>query len=339
MLHNIMKNHRTAVIFCAIVAFALLVGLIGFSVVSAHIQEQRRIQCELETEALLIERSELNDQYTHMEHTVRGEIGIVPNSNITLVFLGIEREIYTEVFPSVNEITSLVSGTVCLGKDNMPGEEGCLSLSELQELTEAGWSYAILFEGNGAEQLSDFISSMRISLAELGLEMPDTVICRAGSYSPSLDDTLIDEGIKHVVHNAEEQTARIDKTVDGELFHPGAVGWRAEEMQRYFMAELMQYGGCACFTLELDALGADIRLDMNNEALAASFGRMIEAIGGWAEDGLVTARDVAFGLENRRLYLGTYEQVEEVVSERRREIQTRLDEIERELEEIYKRYR
>ncbi len=346
MLHNITNKHKVFLIISVILIIALLVGLTSCSSFGGTLDDERRRQYEIEITPLLMERSKLNQQYSHMEQTVKEEMNEeleaklqhIPNSNITLVFLGAEKELYTEAYFKIAELSELVKGTLCLTADSFPGNDGCINLDELHTMVDNGWSYAILFEGQGADDFSSFVATMREKLSALDLSMPETIVCRQGSYSPSLDDAIISEGFKHVVHNAEEQTALIDKTVEGELFHPGAVAWRAADMQRYFMSELMTYGGCACFTLEFDADSAEIMLDFDDDYIADKFESMIVAIDGWVKDEYVTARDVGYGLENRKMYLDIFSIVVRIVDERRAVIQTRIDEIERELDEIYKRY-
>ena len=324
---------------CILLVFCAVVGVIAYSSFLIAKEMERKEAYESEIEELIIQRADLNQQYTHAEDTVKERYEDIPNSNITLLFLGIESEIYTEVYPFIAEKSSVVKGTLCLTAQAMPGDEGCITLLQLDEMLNNGWSLALLFDGSGQEELGAFLSQVRQRLASLDMETPDTLAFKPGSYSPSLDDFIIQEGFRHAIHNAEEQTPRIDKTVDGELFHPGAVGWRADKMQRNFMAELMQFGGCACFSIDLSGDKAESNLDMQNDSLVASFSSMIEAIDGWVEDGYCTAKDVGFGLNSRKVYLGIFEIIDRETAELRQELQKQLDEIEIQLAAIYEKYR
>ena len=332
-------HRQIIVVISLILAACCLLGVIVYGAVLLVEANERRIAYEREIEPFLIERAELNWKYTHAEDIVRGDNEKIPNSNITLLFLGVEKEIYTQVYPLMDEISKEVKGTLCLTVDAMPGDEGCITLEELDTLIINGWSLALLFEGSGEEELRAFLSAIRQRLAELEIEVPATLACKKGSYSPSLDSLIIEEGFAHVIHNAEEQTACIDKTVDGELFHPGAVGWRAERMQRFFMDELMTFGGCASFTIDLNSDRLDDKLDMSNNALVTSFTSMIEAIDGWVQDDLCTAKDVGFGLNLRKMYLEYYALVGEEVKELRAQIEVQLKELEREIALVQKKYR
>ena len=327
------------VIISIILVCCCLIGVITYGVVLLVEENERREAYEREIEPFLIERSELNWKYTHAEDIVKEGIEDIPNSNITLLFLGVESEIYTRVYPVITEISSDVKGTLCLTVDAMPGDEGCISLEELDILLINGWSLALLFGGSGEEELQSFLTETRQRLAELEMQIPDTLAFKRGSYSPSLDSLIVAEGFAHVIHNSEEQTPYIDKTVDGELFRPGAVGWRAEGMQRYFMADLMAFGGCACFTIDLNSERAETNLDMNNDALVTSFNSMIMAIDGWIQEGGCTAKDVAFGLNLRKNYMETSKIIGERAREFRAEIQAQLDQIEIEITTIQKKYR
>lgn len=327
------------VIVPIILAICCVVGVIVYGVVLFVDGNERKEAYEREIESFLIERAELNWKYTHAEDIVKEGFEDIPNSNITLLFLGVESEIYTQVYPAIKEISNDVKGTLCLTVEAMPGDEGCMTLEELEELLLDGWSLALLFEGDGEEELSVFLTEARQRLETLEIEAPNTLACKQGSYSPSLDSLIIEEGFAHVIHNAEEQTPLIDKTVDEELFRPGTVGWSADKMQRYFMAELMSFGGCACFTIDLSGERADIKLDMNNNSLVSSFNGMITAIDGWVQEGGCTAKDVGFGLNLRKAYLENSIIIVERVEEFRSEIRAQLDQIELEIAAIQKKYR
>ncbi len=339
-MFNIRITKRNVIIGISIfLVLCALIGVIAYSAVVIIKDAEQKRAYENEIEPLIKQRSQLSQQYTHAEDLIKEKHEDIPNSNITLLFLGVQSEIFTDIYPSIAQKTSVVKGTLCLTADTLPGDEGCITIQQLDDLLSDGWSLALLFEGSGEDELSAFLVDVRQRLATLGIQTPDTLACRPGSYSPKLDDFILQEGFLHVIHNAEEQTPRIDKTVDSELFHPGAVGWRADNMQRFFMAELMQYGGCACFTIDLDGKNADTNLDLSNDSLVTSFNKMIEAIDGWAKEGLCTAQDVAFGLKNRQIYVKTAQIIEAEVKELREQIEKQLDEIEVALAVIYDKYR
>lgn len=99
---------------------------------------------------------------------------------IEVLFSELHENLYYFAYPQM-ERHNLV-GMVVLGKQ-WPGDDGCISKGEFQELINSGWGYALCWDEDN-EWLEDAMEKLR----ELGLELPSALYFPEGEYSDGRRD-------------------------------------------------------------------------------------------------------------------------------------------------------
>ena len=320
-----------------ILVVALTIGL-GAVLVANEIRsteaEEREREFINEITELNIRKAELHNEYSSIRDNI--QLKIPCGANATIIFLEVDSPLYDVVFPITGQSSLLLSGTMCLSPEQLPGDEGKITMKQFEEMLAFGWCTAIYYDGKA--DLSEYLSSMRALLEARGIEMPNTVFFEYLSYSPDYDELLVASGIRHAVHHGEGGVPLIDTSTDNALLRPGVVGWNTPNQQKSFLEDIYDSKGCAAYCVSFKANFTERYLNVNDDEYTEKLSRMMSYIEAHSRNNLVSAKGFEGAWESRIEYEETMSDVEKYIENRRAEIKVELDRIEERLTEIYRKY-
>jgi hypothetical protein len=124
-----------------------------------------------------------------------------------------------------------MKGVLVLSEDNVPGMPGKITIRQFEEMLRDGWSYCILWDG--VSTVWELFQKVQWKMPENALEVPDTVYLKKGTYTTEMDQNLISQGIRAVIHHGETGLPIDIIGVDKSLWHIGAVEWSQENARSW----------------------------------------------------------------------------------------------------------
>lgn len=203
---------RIGLILAALaVAGGILYSSYQVSVRQAYLAEYHAVVEELDVERGLVE-----DAYNRLRED---RIQLRSCGKAALLFEDPKTALYTEVFPLVRSYG--FTGIVAISPTQYPGAEGCITPSEFQALSDAGWETCAWWDGNDPQTSFDALQAI---FRRLGMTMPSVICVEEYAYTPNLDAVLADAGFTAVIHHGETLDL-FDSLEDPLLAHLGAACW------------------------------------------------------------------------------------------------------------------
>ena len=235
-----------------------------------------------------------------------------------------------------------ISGTaMTVQKD----DEGKITKEQLHELISAGWTVAIFWEGIDTDDgidtgaLGEYLTEMRDALATLDLPMADTLIFDKFTYSDVYDAVLSEYGVRFATHYGDGSYQLIDKETEGDVMHPGIVGWNTDGYGNAFLIKVEKEKGVASFAVEFES-GGDLGsyLDLERKDYMDAFERMLDAIEKNADRGDVSCIGFREAYINRAAYVDAWTVMMDVIGDDLATIAARVVDLEKEILEIVEKY-
>jgi len=338
---NKIKPTRDIIIFALILSLIVgVVGVVGYYAIKTHLVDRREQAYRDEINPYILKRANLRDELFEIEEEYMTDVPC--GANATVVFVDMHAELYDLIFKEYYADKDYVFGTVCFSDGELPGLEGKITVHELDEMLAAGWSTSIYWdggEGGGADELRAYLLEMRAIITALGYEVPSSVFFEVFTYSPEYDGLLAELGFTYAVQHGEVGNEIIDTAVDGELFHPGVVGWNAYLQQKNYLRAIYSSKGCGSYSVSLgECLNSDAFLDLEDQDYLDAFGRMLAYLDENAMNEYVTCLGYDAAWKNRREYVAAVNAMDAAIGDRREKIFAEIDEIERIMLEIRKKY-
>ena len=288
-------------------------------------------------------------------------------ATMTPIIIGADEAIYTNIytiFTEVNadlladavsagggsgEITApSISATVCLTADELPGGEGMMSIEQLGELIEAGWTVAVYASSEDARNLGAFLSDMRLRFDELGIEWTDTVCFECGIYGMAYDPneienaydaTLKAHGITTAIDIVNEGLEILSQDTDSDIWRVKADGWSLSDSKGSAVDNyhrLLNHRGAMAFVIEVwhgaNREGPTHFLpDDSDESMKRMFVKFSESVAA----GELVVGHASGGKQHYEDYLENYTLAKEFYRPQREALAARLGEVKQKLYEIY----
>ena len=328
---------------------ALIIVMLSLILSFASCKRKDRAQYDHELSILLHDKQRLKNEREKILLTIENELGKA--ACMSIVFVELDSALYTDAFPIMSardEGDASVVGVMALSEDELPGLEGKITLSEYNELIDSGWGNALYWDGQG--ELSAFIDDMTDTLTPLGIDLPGSLIFADGAYSPDYDELLLDSGILNIVHSGENELSFVEKSKPSGVWHPGCIGWRCVKSSAALKSTKLKEtieleGGYALFKVGFDnSASADetsffpIEGDATDEDRVDKFRSMIANFKASILGGKITVDSIE---DSRAFVTAHFESRERAEAEnelRLQQIEAELDEITRQINQLYKRY-
>ena len=163
-------------------------------------------------EALAAERDGLELDYALQMRDV---------GTIQLLIEEMDESVYTEIYPLMRDRG--IVGVLGINTKEVPGLNNKLTVEQYNRLLKDGWGACLIFEkyqgfAGWYNQISGYLSRHELSV-------PTAIYFPEGTYNSSLDEKLIEKGIRTVILPAENGRSTTVTDMDGDLWFTGAMPW------------------------------------------------------------------------------------------------------------------
>ena len=353
---------RTLITLAVIALFVLvIVGVNYLEKISNKRQNELQQRYEAETADLRSEMSHLQSLLNTIDDRYAKPLGCKSAMSIIAIntksdFVETLYSLLLEKTPSGQLINPCVLG---LSPDNIPGENGNISLERYFELLSLGWGSCYFYDNAwddkiSEEELDGWLLQMAQKLDSLNIPRPKAIFVDH-AYRRELDTVLKKYGIETAIHREGTEYPVIELTAGNDgVWHPGAVGWNSVAVSQVVKNSVVYGGGYAVFTV---GRGLAVKNDENVEVLdkssiietselfvlnieryAETFTKMLENLRAHQMAGELKLMTVDGAREFRLDYLARVDATASDKAQERAALQARMDEIAKELIEIMQKY-
>ncbi|MBR7116678.1 MAG: hypothetical protein IKC87_03120 [Clostridia bacterium] len=344
------KSVRSLIII--IVASVLVVSMITIAAVysvGAALEHERYREMLERVTPLEDERRDLTLYLENMEKKLSEPIP--GGATMTISLLDLNEEMYSLLYPMFldagdfrepdeNTGKRVMTATLCLSPEELPGLEGNMTRDEFDEMISAGFSSAVFVNQSSAGNLFGYLYSFRKTLAQMSIDMPSVAYFSTDLYSPELHDaTLLEFGIDAVIHEENDTENLIGQDLDSDIWRIGAVGWSGAQGSSLnaFNALLIANGGLS-FGVAIHYASRQFATHFVPGDSEMSFRSMLGTFGSSVEAGELHVDGAIEGRENYRNYLELYALAMKDFEPERLKMLARIDEIDAALDAVYKEY-
>ena len=283
---------------------------------------------------LQVEKRELERELDALEENYEQQMKGMPTAEI--VVTDMDEALYDQLYPVMQEAG--LQGIMALSDTEYFGRAGNISVSQFNEMLEAGWGYCLGWDGEG--DFAEWMSGMAERLRDTRLSVPEAVYFAQGSYSSEYDEILRQYDVTVAVHHGEEEKAVIvTDDGQGDIWYPGAIVWNRSGVRNDF-AELISAGGNLTVSVRFaEDGGENTAQDTDREIYVEnSFRNMLEYITQQISEGkllVMTGFEAARACrtEAENSAAGLLQELET----RRQDLEAQIGELESRIDEIYGR--
>lgn len=310
-----------------IVTIVLAIGLFAF-VMMAQKQENKTVarqeEWEEERRPLAVQLEQLEQDLKDLEKMY--EKSKSPSAVTQILFTELNEQVYTQCYPILKEFE--YKGILALSDTQFPGENGCMSIEQFQELTSEGWEICIAWQTGESAKI--WWSKFQSKLATLGVKAGNTAYFPKGTYSAELDGMLQEFGFTiAVIGRTEEETPLQLQTEEG-IWHVGAIGMMTSKPRLWLREAVAQDANLTYL------IGFQQEEELYNEK---SFRSMLKCF----DEYVATDELIVTDMEAAREHfdgrsLGVSAEVEGNYQEQKTTLEKELSEVKKKLEEIDAKY-
>ena len=176
-------------------------------------------------------------------------------ATVQVVFTSLDSQVYTLCYPVLKEYG--FAGVLALSEKNLPGDTGCMTKEQFQELTDAGWTTCILWDSTKA--VDKWYPSLKKKLDKAGIEPSKAMYFPMNTYKNSYDKKLKELGFKIAAHHGEEGNTLIPTKAETDFWRIGSVGLMGNK-PKWRMNEAIALQGNMVFTV-----GFELEEELYNE--------------------------------------------------------------------------
>lgn len=243
--------------------FSVILTLIIAVILAAALINNRSHESKLTYSAAQLENT-LRPLYTKISDLESDRLALDRSFDDRIHGVGTTALLYTDATAAVYDIAYPemskygYRGVVALSDDSFPDADGCMSVSQLSALLDAGWKWCVKFPADSETPESD-VNSLLERADSVGLGTTAIIYFPDGSYSGEYDAWLAESGFQTVMHHGEEGMTVVvtEGTADG-IFYQGTVNWRST-LRRHYLSAVIDSRGSIVFdmTLRTDNINAD----------------------------------------------------------------------------------
>ena len=263
-------------------------------------------------------------------------------SYMSFVFTGLDEMLYTTVYPIMVEGNVDLVGVLAFSPNELPGQEGKITMEQYDTLMLLSWGTAIYWDGS--TDLNEYLSTMQTLLDEKGIPFPKSMVFKSGYYRVSYDEVIAAYGIKNAIHNGEEGLSVRETTEPKEMWHPGVIGWKAGTTANKLKRTIEDEGGYALFEINFNNAkdnSACTFIPLEGEgqnARVESFKTMANLFKTSISNGDIEVLSIDTVRAKVERYYGEMTVEERANEERRKAIDEEIAEIERQITDLYYQY-
>ncbi|MBR4474066.1 MAG: hypothetical protein IKS55_10560 [Oscillospiraceae bacterium] len=168
---------------------------------------------ERERESLIQEKKNLETEYAQQMRDY---------GTLEIMFRKADAQIISDVWPVMR--SRGVVGVVPFSFVEIPGYYNKLKWEDLRTLIADGWGVYLLYEYGGSDPTA-WLNGAQNYFRYNKIDFPTTIYFVNNNYDPSMDEALINAGIRTVVTNASDGRSNTVTDVTGPLWHTGVMNW------------------------------------------------------------------------------------------------------------------
>lgn len=310
-----------------IVTIVLAIGLFAFVMVVQKQENKtvaRQDEWDEQRRPWAVQQEQLEQELEDLDKMY--EKSKSPSAVTQVLFTELNEQVYTQCYPILREFE--YKGTLALSDTQFPGEVGCMSIEQFQELIAEGWKICITWQTS--ENVNTWWTRFQSKVTSLGVEAGSTVYFPKGTYSAEMDSALQKLGFTiAVIGKTEEETPLQLQAEDG-IWHVGAIGMMTSKPRLWLREAVAQDANLAYL------IGFQQEEELYNEK---SFRSMLKCFDEYVatDELMVTNIDEAREHFDRRS-LGVSPEVESSYREQKATLEKKLSEVKKKLEEIDAKY-
>ena len=314
---------KIGIAFVMILAIGLLTA---FYLEEKSTDKETASHAQMERELLPVreEQDKLEKELENLQEEYGKQI--LGKGSVVILFTGMEEGIYTDIYPIMKEYG--YTGVLTLSERRFPGEEGCMSLKQVKELLEAGWTTCIQWEKDKTDE--KWLTNLTDRMKESGISKTEVIYFERDSYSSALDSKLQKLGYTVAVHHGEEKLPLVLSRTEEGIWHPGAVGMKGSS-PRYKLEEAVSSGGNIVFTV-----GYEVSEELFD---SDTFRAMLKQFDNYSKKDSLLVTDFGKAREYRRQVETGEGTAGAEYEEQKAVIEQRLSELAEEYQNIIEKYR
>lgn len=310
-----------------IVTIVIAIGLFAFIWGVQKEENKKAMQHEKlyeQRRPLTVKQEQLQQEIETLEKNY--EKSKSPNAVVQVIFTELNEQVYSQCYPIMKEYE--YTGTLLLSDTQLPGQEGCMSMEQFQELMDAGWQVAVTWkQGVAAKQ---WWTNLQNRLTVLGIKNEPVLYFPKGTYDAELDTTIQELGFSIAVVNKGEEEQPLQLQNEEGVWHVGAVGMMTSKPRLWLREAVAQDANLAYL------IGFTIEEELYNEK---SFRSMLNCFDEYeATDELVTTNIVEAREHFRSRSAGVAPEIESQYQEKKTALEKELAEVKKKLEKIDAKY-
>lgn len=271
------------------------------------------------------ERSSLDKEY-EKEKIGEGTMQIIASEPVSLV--------YSDIYHVMQEYEGM-KAMVGISRDYVPGSKDMISVKEAQKLKAEGWAFCYSFVqeemsdyGNDEAAMHSWIAAVKEKAEEAQITLQSAIYFKDGDYNKKYSAWLKKEGINVIVHHGEiNQNERITYKTKSGMWYILAYPWNSDGVSA-ILDEVADDG-----TNVVYSIGSTSSTEKYDESV---FRSMMDKVDAGVKEGGLAVTD----FEEMTIL-----QIESVNNEyvekykkRMQEIDEELESLERQMEDVVKKY-
>lgn len=204
-------------VLVAVLALCLIV-LFSYEAIKNGITENTRDEIETKVSEYRVEKRELEQELSSLQNAhVKETVGA---SRLMFFFSPIDNLFVDEIYPILKE--KKIVASVCLDKDNLPGEYSVMSKETYNSLIENGWQTALYFDGKNT--VNKWFSDNEQALKAAEIEIPTVLVVDEGNFNDVIASEFYLLGFKDIIIKAKKPDIS-KEDIEGGPAITDSVGW------------------------------------------------------------------------------------------------------------------
>ena len=337
-----------------ILIFLLITALLACFVSCGEDENPRLREYELKRAALTLEKQGYIDEQYKLREGVESYAG--NSSFMSFIVISMDCGFYDDLLPLFNDTEVPLRGVMALSEDELPGQEGNITVEQYAEIAALGWETTVYWPGpaeasegetvNAAESLDSYLSSMETHFSRLGAEWPRSVVFGCEISSDEYESVLTSHCIESVLRDDTVNQSIVSKDYPEGIWYSGVLGWRDLYRSTRIKNKVEQEGGYASFMISLDNSEGNYNVSfyaLEGESTVGgtrhdSFNRMLLKY----REAISAGRIEVLGIAEARTRMRNYYDSKDIYlvesAERIKELDLMIDDVERRLIELYREY-
>ena len=199
-------------------------------------------------EPLQKERDALNQELNSMDIDMALEMRDV--STVQVLFREMDKSVFTDAYPIMRERN--VTGILGINWIEFPGNFNKMTLEQYNRLLRDGWGTCLLYDGT--LEFTRWYKSMYERMDFYKMAIPTAVYMGEGVYKSELDEELAECGITTVIYSAEDGHTRVVERVTDPMWHTGAMPWSYTGLVNDLDALALTNGGNLVLTVSINTM-------------------------------------------------------------------------------------